>query len=542
MKYLGIFLKGILIGFVSIAIPGLSASTIAIILGIYFCLINSISDLFKNFKKSITFLVTLVGGYGIGSILGALSIKAVYESYPLITVCVILGCIVAIIPKMFKDLVPYIKKVSNWVVMIGVCIFLIFCSYFLTNGANVSFDNMEFVDYAMLAIVGLVTAATLVIPGVDFAVVLLTFGYYYAFVDVIADLVSFNNVGPNLLILGVYLVFYGIGAFILSKLIKKLIARFEQQTKFASFAFVITAPAIVIKKSIFENPNFTYSGQQMTLGVVLFIIAIMIVLLIYHLFDPNDKRIRAMKKRHMFRFFFTIGIQIFHAIYYVLNMRKMIKENKLSFEEKYAYTMKIVRRINRFGRIHVKIYGMENIPDNVTMYCSNHQGRYDGLGIFTALQDKPCSFVAAKDRVIHPMYEEFFSMIEGKYIDKTDMRRQVEIMHEVAADLKNGRSYIVFIEGKYEDNENNLQEFKTGVLKPAFSSQCSITPVVLYDTYKVFSISSLKKVYPEVHFLEPILYEEYQSMTKVELADEIKRRMQAKLDEINSSKNIKSKK
>lgn len=542
MKHLGIFLKGILIGFVSIAIPGLSASTIAIILGIYYCLINSISDLFKNFKKSIVFLIFLVGGYGIGSILGALSIDAVYKSYPLLTICVILGCIFAIIPKLFRDLVPYIKKVSNWIVMIIVCIFLIFCSYFITSGTNVSFENMGVVDYILLAIVGLITATTLVVPGVDFAVVLLTFGYYYAFIDVIADLVHFNNIGPNLLILSIYLVSYGIGTFILSKLIKKLIVRFEEQSKFAGFAFVLCAPAIVVKKCIFENPNFTYNGQQMVLGAVLFVIAIMVVLLIYHLYDPRDTRTKAMKKRHMFRFFYTIGIQIFHAIYYVLKMRKIIKENKLSFEEKYTYTMKIVRRINRFGRIHVQIYGMENVPNGVTMYCSNHQGRYDGIGIFTALQDKPCSFVAAKDRIIHPMYEEFFAMIEGKYIDKTDMRRQVEIMHEMTEDLKNGRSYIVFIEGKHEDNENNLQEFKTGILKPAFASECSITPVVLYDTYKVFSISSLKKIYPEVHFLKPILYEEYQNMTKRELADEIKRRMQAKLDEINSSKNIKNKK
>ena len=79
MKYFGLLIKGILIGFISIAIPGLSASTIAIILGVYYSMINSISSIFKDFKKSVVFLAILILGYAIGSLGGAFMISTVYE-------------------------------------------------------------------------------------------------------------------------------------------------------------------------------------------------------------------------------------------------------------------------------------------------------------------------------------------------------------------------------------------------------------------------------------------------------------------------------
>ena len=50
MKYLIIALKGILLGIASVAIPGLSASTVAIMVGTYAIMIESISGILKDFK------------------------------------------------------------------------------------------------------------------------------------------------------------------------------------------------------------------------------------------------------------------------------------------------------------------------------------------------------------------------------------------------------------------------------------------------------------------------------------------------------------
>ena len=70
MKHLIVYIKGILLGFVSLAIPGLSASTVALIVNIYYDMINSISDIFKAPKKSIKFLIFFARSYKASTVSG----------------------------------------------------------------------------------------------------------------------------------------------------------------------------------------------------------------------------------------------------------------------------------------------------------------------------------------------------------------------------------------------------------------------------------------------------------------------------------------
>lgn len=539
---ISIFLKGILIGFVSLAIPGLGASTIAIILGIYYQMIDSISSIFKDFKKSIGFLVCLLIGYAFGAIIGSLIIDTVYQEYPFPLIMLILGFVVGSIPKMVKDTKESFKKKSGWVTLIITLLIIMLYSMFITDGKEITFEDMKLTDYIVLGIVGLVTSTTLVVPGVDFAVVLLSLGYYYAFIGLLADVVSLTNLSYNLPILFTYLLGYGVGSFIISKFIKKVIDKHEKSVKVISLSFVLIAPFVMIEKNIIDNTSFYWTKSQIIIGIILFLISFLIIVLIYHLTDPNDERIDGMKKRHMFRLYYSIVSQFFQAIFYLKNMRRIIKEDKLNFKEKYDYGQFVIDKINKSGNIYPKVFGEENLNYDATLYCVNHQGRYDGLGVLTALKDYPCSFLADKSRINFPFYYELCVMLDSEYVDRSNMRELVYTMKRMAKRLKNGNSFVVFIEGKYGNNGNNLQEFQTGVLHPAYESKTNITPVVLYDSYKVYSKSSFKKIYPEIHFLKPITYDEYKELDKRELAELIKEKMQKKLDEIKASKGIKGEK
>ena len=115
-RAIGIFLKGILIGFISIAIPGLSASTIAIALGLYFLLIDSISSIFSNFKKSIAFLIPIMLGFGVGSILGATLVSKLYDKYPLPVTALIIGFVIGSIPEMFREIRETKAKKRNFII------------------------------------------------------------------------------------------------------------------------------------------------------------------------------------------------------------------------------------------------------------------------------------------------------------------------------------------------------------------------------------------------------------------------------------------
>lgn len=541
MKKINVFIKGIAIGFVSVAIPGFSASTLAIILGIYYLMIDAIGNIFKTFRKSIVFLLFLISGYAVGAFIGANLVSTLYELYPLVTVFVIIGFIIGTLPKMFKEIKPYLNKISNWLVLIIIWLSLLSFSFLVIRKEEVVLNiNMSINDYITLSIVGILTAGTLVIPGMDFAIVLLSLGYYQAIMGLMN--IFTGDILNNFIVLGVYLIGYGVGAFLLSKLIQRLASKHQVKMKFANLAFVSISPFLIIKQCIINNEYFDNSNivndRTFILSIILGIIAMLIVLLVNHLNDPNDTRVAGMKKRNLLRFYFTIGRKFPLAIKYIFKMRKITKENVMPFEERYALCMDIVEKVNKSGRIYVQVFGQENLNDLPTLYIVNHQGRYDGIGVFVALKNHPCTLIADKSRIIYPFYSDMFYMLDGAIIDKTNMRAQVQIMKDIGERLANGRSFIGFIEGKWSDNKNTLQEFYTGILRVAYYSHVQIVPIVLWDTWKVFSISSIKKIYPETHILKPIPYEDYKDLSKQELADLIKSKMQEKLDEIYTLKNI----
>lgn len=542
MKKLSILSKGFLIGFVTIAIPGLSASTLAILFSIYYKMIDSISSLFKKFKESATFLLFLILGYVIGALLGANIVSPLYERYPFAVVLTVLGFIVGALPRMYRELKPNIKSVSNWLVFLITIISITLFSYFYLQNQEVEIKpTMDGINYLVLALIGFGSSITFLIPGLGYSMILLSLGYYYAFVD----LLSFWDSGVilnNLLMLLIFLVSYGFGIFVFSKLFKSITKRLTTKIKFISLAFVVASPFVIVRQSIINNKYFStefIDTTQTIIGIMLFFIAMGLVLLVNHLNDPNDTRIRAMKKRHMLRFFATIIFPLPITAYYLWKMNQIIDKNLLTFEERYDFCLKLVKLVNKYGNVHTKVYGRENLSKEATLYIVNHQGRYDGCCLLTALEGYPCTVIGAKDRVIHHFYMEMFEMLEGEFIVKNNMREQVAIMKNIGRRLSEGTSFFAFIEGKYEDNGNNLQYFHTGVLHPAYASKCRIVPVVLYDSYKVYSISSLKRIEPEAHILEAIPYEEYKDITKNELADLLKEKMQAKIDEIKERKNEK---
>lgn len=291
--YILVALKGILIGLISMGIPGVSASTTAIIIGIYFVLVENIATIFKNFKKNIMFLLSLMLGYGIGAILAAFSVTIIYEKFPLVTALVISAIIFATIITTSINLKGQYNKLSNWITFLCVIAFLCLFNFVLQEGNTSEFPtNPTLFDLIKMSFIGLVTSSTFIIPGIDFAVVFLSLGIYYPFMNMLMELVSFaspnylSSLISNLEILIFYLTGYFIGIFLFSKLIKYLTTKYKSQTDFASFAFVVAAPAIFLRNCIVLNPSFHTSLGQYIVGIILAILSFIGIIL----FDKLSKK------------------------------------------------------------------------------------------------------------------------------------------------------------------------------------------------------------------------------------------------------------
>lgn len=214
-------------------------------------------------------------------------------------------------------------------------------------------------------------------------------------------------------------------------------------------------------------------------------------------------------------------------------MHHLLKADPFDEEKAYAYLRKVVRIMHRTGRIRTQVFGEENLPKEggYIMY-PNHQGRYDGYAVVHG-HDMPCSVVMDKKRSYFPFVREVIDLVRGKRMELDNLRQSMTIINEVAAEVSQGRKYIIFPEGGYDKSKkNNLWEFKSGCFKASVKSRTPIVPIVLIDTYRAMDISYLGPVKTQVHFLEPIPYEEYKGLKTIEIARLVKKRIQDKLEEI----------
>lgn len=228
----------------------------------------------------------------------------------------------------------------------------------------------------------------------------------------------------------------------------------------------------------------------------------------------------------MLRLGFVVVITLPFIIYY-LTKAKLIKRFNGDFPEEKRYRMarRCIRIMMRCGRIETEYTGQEYLPEEggYVMY-PNHQGKYDSLGIMYA-HPRPCTLVMDYDRSRLPIVGPFIDLVQGKRLDKGDMRNQVKTILQIAEEVHNGRRYIVFPEGGYDHNKNDVQDFMPGSFKCATKANAPIVPVALIDSYKPFGMNSLRKVRTQVHFLKPLFYEEYKEMTTPQIAELVKERI-----------------
>ena len=199
--------------------------------------------------------------------------------------------------------------------------------------------------------------------------------------------------------------------------------------------------------------------------------------------------------------------------------------DKYPEQERYDMLRFIVRRANKGGNVIIKAYGQENIPEKSGfMFYPNHQGMYDVLAIVEACKT-PFSVVAKKEVENVQFLKQVFACMKAFTMDRNDLRQSMQVIMDVTKEVKKGRNYCIFAEGTRSKLGNKLLEFKGGSFKAATKAQCPIIPVALVDSFKPFDTNTILPVTVQVHFLKPLLYEEYKDMKTNEIAEIVRERI-----------------
>ena len=231
MEFLTRMVQGLVVGVANI-IPGVSGGTMAVVMGIYDKLISAVSDLKKDFKKSVFYLHPIGLGAVLGIVLFSHLIKYLLGSYSMPTNFFFLGLILGSIPMIYRR-ASREKFQKSSVIPFAVCFAVMLLMTLLQNVSDEGsalITSLTLMTAIRLFLSGAVAAACMIMPGISGSMIMVLLGVY---TSVLTAISSFNIPVLIPVALGVLLgVFWG------AKLIDWCMKRFEQQTYFAILGLI----------------------------------------------------------------------------------------------------------------------------------------------------------------------------------------------------------------------------------------------------------------------------------------------------------------
>ena len=248
------FLKGIFIGLANI-IPGVSGGTIAVILGIF-------DDLIDTIKKNLGFITPI----GFGILFSILFFSSILElclkKYSLPTNIFFIGLIFGSIPIIYKKAIKNGIKKNYFLYTIISILIVILAASFNKNGATQINNDISFIFLLKIFFGGLLAAIAMIIPGISGSFIMVLLGIYPTVINSISNISRclLNLSDKNLLIrTGAIIFSLGLGLFLgillISKLISVLLEKFYSETYFCILGLIIGSIY-----GIFASPMTYQSG------------------------------------------------------------------------------------------------------------------------------------------------------------------------------------------------------------------------------------------------------------------------------------------
>jgi len=265
----------------TLIIPGVSATIFAIMLGYYDELIYNMNHFREDFRKNARYLGVFVVGVATGAVAFSSVIILLLDNFSLPTMLLFAGLLTGILPLTYKYAKGGAKRVALREVALAALsmVALVVLSVVVPEPPVEHADAVGTVNVAQVLFVffaGIVNGATLVIPGLSGAFILLIMGLYPMVVASVSHVGSLLGDIGNLALwweMGVVLAPFGIGALIgcifMARLMEKLLRDYHKSV-YAAILGLILGSLI----TLFINPLVYQSGTSapfIAVGVVTFV-------------------------------------------------------------------------------------------------------------------------------------------------------------------------------------------------------------------------------------------------------------------------------
>ena len=264
-------IKGMMIGIANI-MPGVSGGTLAVSMGIYDKLIHCITHILSEFKESMKFLLPIFAGAGIALVALTFVIEALFQYYPIPTNLLFIGLIVGGLPPVITKVKSH--KLTFGHILAGLLFFVLVVGMAMMggNGNRQVTLNLGIVPMIQLVLVGIIAAATMIIPGVSGSMVLLILGYYQ---PIIQQITVFCTAVITLDMAGILhgiaiLLPFGIGVLIgilgIAKIIEIIFEKYPLYAYCAIIGLIAASPIAILVCSNFAG----FSISVLLISIVTF--------------------------------------------------------------------------------------------------------------------------------------------------------------------------------------------------------------------------------------------------------------------------------
>ncbi len=257
------FLKGVVIGIANI-VPGVSGGTMMVSMGIYDKLIHCITHLFSEFKKSVLFLLPIAVGM-VAAIAGSsFGLTYLFANFPIQTNLLFIGLILGGLPAIWKKVKGKGIKAGHAAACVLFFVLVVAMAVMGETEGQAADLSFGLVNALKLVGVGIVTSATMVIPGVSGSMVLMLMGFYYPVLNAVKNfftaLAAFDMDG---ILTGCgILIPFGIGVvagiFGIAKLVEIIFEKFPLYAYWAIIGLIVSSPIAIVLMGTF--PPLTVMG------------------------------------------------------------------------------------------------------------------------------------------------------------------------------------------------------------------------------------------------------------------------------------------
>lgn len=244
-------IKGFIVGTANV-IPGVSGGTLMLVLGIYEKVIGSISNIFKQFKKSVLTLLPILLGVAIAVLAMSRLITFCLDEYTFATIMLFVGAVFGGLPM----LIARVKKDPVKPLYLLICFItfaIVIGMLFLGAGASKDLSHMNVWKFLVVIFMGAIGSATMVIPGISGSALLMTLGYYKPIYGSIGDITNSASTqrGNDIVIAIAFVIGTAVGIWAVAKLIEMLLKKFEIQSYWGIIGFIVASAIIIVAQNFF---------------------------------------------------------------------------------------------------------------------------------------------------------------------------------------------------------------------------------------------------------------------------------------------------